>query len=214
MEWLRKLLLGSGSHIVPRYGAAQEEPDPIDWHCVEDELVTLAEEQIQAFAASHASESFYGFGFDCDSNEGQVLLCLNSRAAQIEAAQQTLSRHPDLYQGESEQEVARSIEWGFGDWKYQGFNLRSKTWSKRWRRVEILVGNALNMLGMNRKAKAMQELRESFMEMACRALHRVGSSRSITMLRRDSDFRTLCADHDEGPEDGFTRMARIAGRGV
>jgi hypothetical protein len=66
------------------------------------------------------------------------------------------------------------------------------------------------MLAISRKHEAMQQIRESFMQMASRALHRVERSRAIEAFKRDSDFRTLCADHDERPEAGFARMRSVS----
>jgi hypothetical protein len=212
MGWLRNLLLGLDDGKPPRYGIGQQDPDPIDWIAIESRLVPLAEQHLQSFADKHPSESFYGLGFDCHSEEGQVLLCLNTRVAQLAGARKALQQHPDFNQGKTEREVATSIEWGFGDWKYQGINVRSKSWSKGWRNVEADIATAVGMLAINRKFKAMQELRESFMEMTSRALLRIECSDAISALRRDTDFRTLCTDHDEGPSEGFSRMQRIAGR--
>lgn len=88
MGWIRDLLLGTDDGATPRYGRAQEDPDPIDWAVTEATLVEAGERSIAAFAEKHKRESFYGLGFDCNSSEGQVLICLNTRERQRAAANQ------------------------------------------------------------------------------------------------------------------------------
>ena len=95
MAWLSNLL--DSLSKTPRYGVDAEEPPTIDWKDLESKLVVLAENELKAFAPRHAGETFYGFGFDCNAEEGQVLLCLNTRAGQIEAAKTSLARFPKLY---------------------------------------------------------------------------------------------------------------------
>lgn len=120
MGWILDLLLGKDDGKTPRYGAAQEEPDPIDWRKLEDCLVQVSERTVLEFAGRHPSESFYGFGFDCESSEGQVLLCFNSREGQTEAARRVEGPYKEVLLAKTEDERASSIEWGFGELEVPG----------------------------------------------------------------------------------------------
>ena len=209
MGWLRDLLLGKDDDPPPSYGAAQEVPDPIDWVDLEDRLVELSVDAISHFAESHKSESFYGLAFDCDSGEGQVLLCLNTRIAQAKAAVPVEGPFLEIQLAMTEAERLASAEWGLGDWKYQGFNIRAKAWKLGWRPCQAKVAESIGMLTLNSRHKQANEVRESFMQATCRALRRVADSERIGALRRDPDFSILSVDHDESPDAGRARLSSV-----
>lgn len=208
MGWLAKLL--GADNVVPRYGVAAEEAAPLDWIKLESKLASLAGRELRTFASAHQGETFYGLGFDCNSEQGQVLLCLNTRDGQLEAAQASMTRYPQLYVDESLEDVRAKIEWGFGDWKYQGFNVGSAAWEEGWSFAEEEVSNAVSTIAMARKFEELSALRSKFLDMASRALLRVQRSDSVKTLRMESGFRVLCADHDESPESGFARLEALA----
>lgn len=167
----------------------KEDPEPIDWGELEDLLVCLSTGTVKRFAADHPDEVFYGLGFDCHADYGQVLVCLNTREAQREA--------------EDEDDA-----WAFGNWRYHGINLEDSSW-EAWEEAALLVSNAANVLLNNRKGQALPALYETFLEMATRALLRVARSDAVGRLRKESGLQVLAMDHDEGPEAGFTRMERL-----
>lgn len=208
MGWLAKLF--GAENVLPRYGVATEEPAPIDWTHLESKLLALAEKELKAFASSHQHETFYGLGFDRNSEQGQVLLCLNTRAGQLEAARGSMARSPQLYVGESLEDVAAGIEWGFGDWKYQGINVGSAGWEDGWSSVEEEVANAVGAIVSARKFEKLSALRSDFLGMATRALLRILDSDAVKTLCKERGFRVLCADHDESPESGFARIETLA----
>jgi hypothetical protein len=207
MGWLRDVLLGKDNGATPRYGRAQEEPDPIDWSEIENLLVDLSQRSIATFAQKHKKESFYGLGFDCNSSEGQVLLCLNTRELQRAAAANVYPVYSSLPSTENSR--IASAEWSFGAWGYHGFNLRQGAWGTAWKSVEARVAASQFMLVTNNRPEAMTSLQEAFMRMAAKALVRVASGTAVDALRRDVDFRVLCMDHDESPEAGFRRLASL-----
>jgi len=170
-------------------------------------VLTLLRLQRQplTYVDHHKQESSCGLGFDCNSPEGQILVCLNTRSLQQAAAQRDEPPFKSLRT--TEEQWLASAEWGFGEWGYHRFNLRQRPWRKAWKGVKALVTDGLYMLFMSSRNEAMAALLEPFMQMASRALLRVASGLPDSELGRDPDFRVLCMDHDESPEVGFRRLA-------
>lgn len=189
LNFLRRLFASSDS-TTSAHEREQEDPDPIDWGELETLLVRLTVGTIERFAAEHPNEVFYGLGFDCHADYGQVLVCLNTREAQREAGDE-------------------DDDWAFGNWRYHGINLDDEAWEEEWEEVPLIVSNAANILLNNRKGDSLPGLYESFLEMASRALLRVARSDAVALLKKEPGFGVLAMDHDEGPEAGFTRMERL-----
>jgi hypothetical protein len=206
MRWLRRLL--TPSPITPRYGVETDGVDPIDWARIEDRLVQLADQAIAAFANKHATDIFYGLAFDCSSQSGEILLCANTRNGLLEVAHRFVD-HPKLYRGKSPQAIAAELEWDIGGWKYHAFNLGMRRWSGGWGAIQAQVANATNIFLNSRNESALRQLQESFMSMAARALIRVGAMGAVASLGKDGEFRLLCTDESESPEEGFARLARL-----
>lgn len=187
LNFLRRWFAPSSSTLSQEH--EQEEPAPIDWGELEELLVRLSTDTIDRFAVEHPNEVFYGLGFDCHADYGQVLVCLNTREAQKEAGDE-------------------DDEWAFGNWRYHGINLEDPAW-EAWEETPLLVSNAANILLNNRKGEALPALHEAFLEMATRALLRVAQSDAVARLRKESGFQVLAMDHDEGPEAGAIRLQKF-----
>jgi hypothetical protein len=207
MKWLRDLFKAAPDSAAHREA---EVPDPVDWVSMENVLVRLTNEHLKRFAEMHQDETFYGFGFDCNAETAEILLCANTREGLLASARETLQEYPQFHVGKSIETVANEIEWSFGDWGYHGFNLDSEAWDEGWSDVQVEMSNALNILLNNRKYQRFETFKAEFMAMACRALLRVAGSDAMTTLKKASSFRVLCTDHDEGPEDGFERLSDVA----
>ena len=54
--------------------------DP-NWEELASLLLELTASEVKDFAESHDDEEYYGFFFDCHSEYGQVLLCVNTEEA-------------------------------------------------------------------------------------------------------------------------------------
>jgi hypothetical protein len=188
LNLLRRLFAPSDS-AAPAHDREQEDPDHIDWVELENRLVRLAVGTIDRFAVEHPDEVFYGLGFDCHADYGQVLVCFNTREAQREAGDE-------------------DDDWAFGNWRYHGINLEDPAW-EAWEEAPLLVSNAANVLLNNRKGHALPALYESFLEMATRALLQVARSDAVARLRKEAVFQVLAMDHDEGPDAGLARMERL-----
>jgi Domain of unknown function (DUF4303) len=207
MKWLRDLFKAAPDAAAPREAEA---PNPVDWISVENLLVRLSDEHLRRFAETHGHETFYGFGFDCNAETAEILLCANTREGLLASARETLQAYPQFHIGKSIEDVANALEWSFGDWVYQGFNLGSAAWDEDWSDAQVEVSNALNLLLNNLKHEHFEALKSEFMVMACRALLRVAGSDAMATLKKATGFRVLCTDHDEGPEDGFKRLSAVA----
>ena len=125
--------------VMPR------KPDTmIDWDSLERTLLRLAEVDVREFARKHPHETFYGFAFDCNSEYGEVGLCVNTtgllkvqRAAPNPNAAFFASLDKKLGFNVSSAAKSRKSRWELGDWGYQGFN--SKAFDKQWRRYQTAV---------------------------------------------------------------------------
>lgn len=188
--WVRKLLDSSGNNSSV-HEQESDTSDPIDWKAVEDLLVSLATERIGRFANEHRAETFYGLGFDCTADRGEVLICLNTDERRQNASDEDLGD-----------------QWGFGDWMYHAINY-DDAWEEAWGEVELAIANASNILANNRKYPEMQLLSQTFLETASRALLRVAQSESVARLNRTADFQVLCVDHDEGPFEALARFEKL-----
>lgn len=119
----------------------------------EDILSDLCIKEIKLFAKKHKNENFYGFGFDCHSGHGQVILCfhsiqaldkisekpseaeLHNRKAFAEIDKSMNEKYRDESGGEDlfpeaiyndDPEYRRAdLKWSFGDWLYQGTDGRA-----------------------------------------------------------------------------------------
>jgi len=113
----------------------------IDWPTLEDRLFDLAAQDIKRFASKHRDETFYGFAFDCNSEYGNVLLCLNTpdslRQTAIEyatnppnqEAYDAIERNMEAILGRktssqdkptTPEDKEKELRWSLGDWKYEG----------------------------------------------------------------------------------------------
>ena len=183
------------------YGNAKRpsyEPEPqyveIDWNAFENELVAAIETQIERFASKHTKETFYGFALDCNAEYGDILLCVNTCDALAKTASQYLKLRPNS----TLQSEIDSLRWALGDWKYQGFNINTRLWSKQYGASLAKSDAPIGYEGI-----------EQFMVSACRSLLRVEDSGVFNKLSRTGDFRVACVDHDENIDEGDVRLKRV-----
>ena len=202
----------------------------IDWEALERALVDLSKADINKFAAKHGDETFYGFAFDCNSEYGQVLLCLNSQTqlrgmavkyssgdtpgqdawAKIHREMNELLKKHGVSPSEKprktpeEEEVA--LRWSLGDWKYQGFN--SPKFKKIWNPFEVAVSD-LCTDEQEDENTFMTPTQDRFMRAACRAVIRLESEGAFAVLKRTKDFKTYVADHDELEEESWSRLQAV-----
>jgi hypothetical protein len=199
----------------------------IDWQALERLLVELSKADIQRFAAEHRDETFYGFAFDCESEYGQVLLCLNTpddlhrvavqyskgdtpgKAAWAEIHRklsEKLGRPPEEEPRKTPEEEAVSLRWSLGDWKYQGLN--TVDFEKGWESFEEAVSEACSDEEQDEET-FMTPTQDSFMRAACRAVIRLEMTGAFDALIRTADFKTYVADHDEWEKDSWSRLEAV-----
>lgn len=169
---------------------------------IEDVLVALATKSIDAFAISHANESFYAFGIDCNAEYGNVLLCLNTEEDFALTSAQYVAEWN--YGPDDLADLKRN----FGDWKYQGFNLKQPEWTAEWTPYEeqieqYVFAEANDDEGEDEADERSEEFVEDLMRCCCRVLVRLERDGVLGRLNRDQGFFTHVMDHDED-EDGAT----------
>ncbi len=168
---------------------------------VEALLFELARKSIEEFFSSHAHESFYAFGFDCNAEYGDVLLCANTDAE----FEKTKKHYVEQWNYQSEEQFC-SLRRSFGDWTYQGFNMNQAGWNESWEAVEREIQSA-HGIGQD-WAVEDQELTEAFLQCVCRVLIRLEQDPVFERISKTEDFIVQVCDHDE---DIFTADARLAG---
>jgi hypothetical protein len=178
----------------------------IDWSQFESLLFDIASLDISDFAVAHPGEVFYGFAFDCNSEYGNVLLCLNTESDLQRQAGSYKTDNPDLYANETIDDIRSELRWNMGDWKYQNFN--SKSFDAAWSSLESSVLD-ICMDEEEDEETFMTPTQERFMNSVCRVLLRLERTHVIDSLSRTDDFKAYAADHDEDESDSWNRIAEI-----
>jgi hypothetical protein len=201
MKWLRKLFAQSAPSPanLPAPVDAEEELSDIsedDWRSFELKLTQLLEEDLLRFAREHEGEEFYALGLDCNAAYCDVLLSANTPEALAASARAYAKDEADA----SLRAEMDDLRWGFGDWKYHGFNLSGPGDWDRYHAV-LPAGDELSSA----------EDCERFLVAACRALLALENGEAIKKLRRTGDFHVTCIDHDEDYAAGEDRMRSARG---
>ena len=188
-------------------------PPKINWGSLERTLLQLTEADLRRFAKRHAHETFYGFAFDCNSEYGEVGLCLNTKEllkAQREAPDPNAAFFASLdrklgLDSDSGAMATRVSRWDLGDWGYQACN--SRTFDRGLRRFQAIVTERC-MLEDEDQRTFMKPTQTRFMKAACRVLLRLERRGAFDVLRRTGNFSTLARDHDEAESIARWRLRR------
>lgn len=86
---------------------------------IQRQLLQFTCEKTAAFLAEHPSETFYAFTYDCNTEYGQVSLCLNSEEFFQEGLSRSRAEFPEYY---SSEEDIREYRYNTGNWQYQCFD--------------------------------------------------------------------------------------------
>jgi hypothetical protein len=182
MDWLRRLL--EPRTRVPRYGQ-EAAPAPIDWPVTEDRLVRLVVATLATHFAGHPGETAIALCLDCNAERGEVLVCVLPASA-----------------------PAGSHPWDVGTWPCHGINLRDPTWRREWSKVPPAMEQSVMWLLNGGRGADLPALREQFLCMAARAVLRIAAAPELAEHVVD-DVRVNAIDHDESPESGLARLARL-----
>lgn len=165
---------------------------------IEDLLYSLSAKSIRQFASEHPNESFYGFGFDCNSEYGDVLLCANTEADFQKTAQEYIKKW------DYTEENLADLKKNYGDWKYQGFNVSHTHWDEKWRPVSSAIEDFVFSEETDEQGAAfLDELMRCF----TRALLRLEADGIISELKQDEGFVISIFDHDEREEAAEKRLS-------
>ena len=185
----------------------------IDWLEVEHRLVDLARYEVRRFLEDKRDEKFYGFGFACNAYYGEVLLYANTSDALRVSAEWSMSNYPNLdcYAGKSLSEVEDLHRWEMGNWKYDGFNALSEEWADGWEDWQMSFQKLLEGLYDENKEEQACAMEQDFLETCCRALISLESQPEFIAIPKETNFRTVCDNHDEAESEGVARLSRIRG---
>lgn len=178
----------------------------IDWTHAENTIVAAAVTCIEDFAAEHPDEVFYGFFLDCNATYFETLGHFNTEALLRKTALDYQTRNAKLYPGWSVEQLEDHLRWSAGDWGYfEIFNPCDYDESYR-QLIEKAISHFHSI-----PSDEMDEptVYDQFLEMCCRVAIRLESGDAFKVLKTTSDFRVLCADHDESIEDGERRLQAV-----
>ena len=194
---------------------------------IEDVLFDLSSKTIQKFSQKQNSEKFYGFGFDVDSSEGEVLLCFNTE----EDFQKTAQYYIEKW-NYTEEEL-QELKMNFGDWKYQGINYELDyiqdwySWSKYKKEImsyydflfdkysidETPVENDENVLfstvDYSVALEKSQNFSKLFLESIVRVLIRLENEGILNLVNQEKEFIKLVVDHDEDIDKAIERIKSV-----
>jgi len=177
---------------APKTESLSSEPHAdLDWKALEDALTSAIVSQIARFAATHPDEQFYGFALDCNAYYANVLFCLNTPIS-LEKSARRYAESDDPKKIAHEKKI---LEWGLGDWAYQGFNIDTPNWSSDVPMLESFAEIPGN--------------EEEFLVTCCKALIRAEKLGAFSVLKTTPDFRSACIDHDEDASTGEKRLDRV-----
>jgi len=176
----------------------------LDWAAIEQRLYALSVETLQAFAAEHPDEVFYGLAFDCDASFGEVRLCLNTEEA---LRAQVAANHPYS----SCQEVENHLCWRLDEWRYPALNSTLPEHEASWQDAWWPVQDRLQEQILEDEEKcpdpdAASATASRFLEVLARVLVRLESDDSLRSLRRAEGFRTFLRDCREPVERSWERL--------
>jgi hypothetical protein len=165
----------------------------INWPKMEDTVVASAITCLRDFGQQHRDEVFYGFFLDCDAYYFQILGHLNTEDLLRKQATEYHRKHGrDLYQGWSTERLIEHLRWDGGDWGYFEVFEPCRCDGGYKRQIESMTDQFTNEGKGNDST-----VYDRFLEMACRVAVRLEREAGFAALRRTSDFRVVCVDHDE-----------------
>jgi len=194
---------------------------------IEDVLFDLSSKTIQKFSQKQNSEKFYGFGFDVDSSEGEVLLCFNTE----EDFQKTAQYY--IEELDYTEEDLQELKMNFGDWKYHAINYELDyiqdwySWSKYKKEImsyydflfdkysidDTPVENDENVLfstvDYSVALEKSQNFSKLFLESIVRVLIRLENEGILNLVNQEKEFIKLVVDHDEDIDKAIERIKSV-----
>ena len=149
-------------------------------------LLEFTQQALTEFLLAHPQETFSAFGYDCNVEYGEVVLCLNTQQGLVQALAHYQKHYPEY------PELQTNLPYSFGDWLYQGFA------------VTTLVAEAeLNTISAHLDFNNPTEYEKweatlaQLMQVCRAALHDLQTTEVYLNMPKEPDFITLCLDHNE-----------------
>jgi len=168
---------------------------------LESALLDLSTSSIASFADEHRGETFYAFGFDCNAEYGDVLLCLNTES---DFAKTSLKYIAEWAYGPEDLAELRK---NFGDWQYHGFNCEQPSWDKTWQPHKDAMEGYI--FSEEPSDEDRDDFIEAFLRMVCRVLVQVERSGALDRVQQDAGFFTQVIDHDENEDEAEARLVDV-----
>lgn len=181
--------------------------DEFCWHSLRSLMTAYSEHKLREFAAAHASETFYCLCVYFDSIYGDYFLYLNDPDSARQLAVHCKEVFTTLYGERSIEDVESEVKWNCGDFRYGFVNL-DDLWKSIWRPIQHLFESLNPAVGRQGEAELLL-FGEKFADTACLVALDLERSPVLDLLRRTSDFRVICVDHDETFADSEARLNRV-----
>ena len=86
---------------------------------IQQQLLQFTCEKTADFLAKHPGETFYAFAYDCNTEYGQVSLCLNGEEFFQKSLSRSQAKFSEYY---SSEEDIHEYRYNTGNWQYQCFD--------------------------------------------------------------------------------------------
>ncbi len=177
-----------------------------DWHHIENLIVSSAIECIQDFARNHPDEVFYGFFLDVNADHFDLLGHFNTAAKLRETAIKYQAENARLYPDWSVERLEDRLRWSAGDWGYfEVFN----PWEREEEYKQFCSDAFDYSLDQPEEETEEPTIEDQFLNFCCRVAVRLETENAFCPLNTTPDFRVLCADHDELPEESERRLQSV-----
>lgn len=159
---------------------------------IQHRLLQQMQADLCSFLNEHQGLAFYCFAFDCNAEYAEILLCLNT--------DKDFQKSLNSYQSGSSKKYYQTDEdilclrYNTGDWEYQ--DISSYTILEE---IELskLYGDNYDLI----KSEIMT-FNYQLLEQFCK-------TEAFEQIPKTQDFRVLCIDHDEDPDEAIKNTEKF-----
>ena len=169
----------------------------IDYAKVKHAIVDFATQGVEQFLQKHTGCEFYAFAFDCNAEDAEVNLCLNTEENFKKILEEYRIKYPKSYQSAKD---IRLLKYNTGDWGYQCFDT-----------MYVFTDEELDAIFQampEDNYQTWQNFVEHLLIVFTEALQMFTESVTYQKITKTSDFTAFCIDHDEDFDTALNRMRK------
>jgi hypothetical protein len=168
---------------------------------------------LREVAAAHPDETFYCVCVYFEGTYGDLILYLNVPEQARATTEGLMARFPGQYVGKSLDQAIEEEKWNAGDFRYQFYSHEDEFFEAIWAPIKAIYDRLIMRLYIaNKDSESSDEESESdrfkrlAMEAACHTAIDIERGEALKLLKKSTDFRVTCVDHDETQEDSDDRL--------